>query len=169
MSAWRAPAPAGITLRAPGTPRPAGTPGGSARLAAAALTAASVLAHVQMLSDGGHGWVLGLVLAVMAVSCAGCAVHSILRPGCRGPLVLIGMSITMALAHAVMALGVPGGMGMHAIHHGGSHLAAVGTSGADHGPLMLLVIVLELAVAWLAAYAVHRARTGAAVRGRMPA
>ncbi|GAA1355495.1 hypothetical protein GCM10009596_02810 [Arthrobacter rhombi] len=137
--------------------------------AAAGLTAASVVLHVLMVVDGGHGAALGIVLAVMAVSCAGCAVHSVLRPGCRGSLALVGMSITMALAHAVIALGVPGGMGIHAVHDGGSHLRGAGAAGAEHGQLMLLVIGVELAVAWLAAYAVHRARAGAGVRGRMRA
>lgn len=165
------PAPAAIAIAVPplGTSRPAATPGRWAGFTAAGLTAASVVLHVLMVVDGGHGAALGIVLAVMAASCAGCAVHSVLRPGCRGSLALVGMSITMALDHAVMALGVPGGMGRHSQHDGGSHLTVAGTAGADHGQLMLLVIGVELAVAWLAAYAVHRARAGTGIRGRMRA
>ncbi|MBM6622410.1 hypothetical protein JTF08_12390 [Micrococcaceae bacterium RIT802] len=178
MSASVLPARVPATVRVPSPARPAGRatpgrvglPGRTAGLAAAVLTAASLVVHVVMIAGGGHGVALGILLAAMALSCAGCAAHAALRPGCRGSLALVGMSIGMALLHAVMALGLPGGPGMHAMHDGGSHLAGsgAGPAGAGHAGLMLLVIVLELAVAWFAAYGVHRARSGAA-RGRMRA
>lgn len=170
----RVPSPAGSLVPALPAGRATrgrvGLPGRTAGVAAAVLTAASLVVHVVMIAGGGHGVALGLLLAVMALSCAGCGAHAVLRPGCRGSLALVGMSIGMALLHAVMALGLPGGPGMHAMHDGGSHLADSGSgpAGAGQAGLMLLVIVLELAVAWLAAYGVHRAR-GDATRGRMRA
>jgi len=137
---------------------------------AACLTLGSLALHVAMLASGGHGLVLGLVLAVMALACAGCAAHAVLRPGCRGSLVLAGMSIGMALVHAVLVLGLPGGAGMHGMHDGGAHPSGAGADGAGagsvHADLMLAVVGLELAVAWLTGLSVHRVR--AASRGRMP-
>lgn len=163
--------PAGYRIASPAAGRsghrPAPAPGRCTTLAAAVLTATSVVVHVLMIAGGGHGAAVGILLALMALSCAWCAVHAVLRPGCRGSLALVGMSISMALAHAVMALGIPGGPGLHAMHDGGTHLVGAGAAaGAGHGQLMLVVIVLELGVAWLAAYGVHRARARTA-RGRM--
>lgn len=150
---------AGITAKqAPMPALPVPVPGRWAGAGAACLTLGSLALHVVMLVSGGHGLFLGLVLAVMALACAGCAAHAVLRPGCRGALGLLGMSIGMALVHAVLVLGLPGGAGMQGMHDGGA--------GSMHADLMLAVVGVELAVAWLVGLSIHRVR--AATRGRMP-
>lgn len=144
-----------------------------AAYAAASLTAVSFVAHLFMLFAGGHGPLLAVALAAMALSCAWCAVHGCLRPSGRGLAMLMGMSLAMALLHAVLVLGPPGGVGMHAMH-GGAHASGAG-SGDE---LMLAIVGLELAIAWLAGLAIRYGRpvrsTGrdvadrGVVRERMP-
>lgn len=121
--------------------------------AAASLTAVSVAAHVLMLSTHGHGPVLAVVLIGMTLACAWCAVHGFLRPSGHGPALLMSMSLVMALLHAVLALGPPGGAGMHAMHDGSP---PSGTGSGDG--LMLAIIGLELAIAWLAGVAIRCGR-----------
>src|SRR6185312_4017796 len=94
--------PAPVLARPVPVPAPHRVPaaGRWAGAGAACLTLGSLALHVVMLASGGHGLVLGLLLAVMALACTGCAAHAVLRPGCRGSLALAGMSIGMALVHA---------------------------------------------------------------------
>ncbi|HXD28632.1 MAG TPA: hypothetical protein VN621_07705 [Arthrobacter sp.] len=164
--------PAPVLARPVPVPAPHRVPaaGRWAGAGAACLTLGSLALHVVMLASGGHGLVLGLLLAVMALACTGCAAHAVLRPGCRGSLALAGMSIGMALVHAVLVLGLPGGAGMHGMNDGGAHPsgagAGAGGAGSMHADLMLAVVGLELAVAWLTGLSMHRVRT--ASHGKMP-
>ena len=113
----------------------------------------SVALHGQMAVAGTHGAGWAVVMGVMAALCLSCLV-ALGRSGDLGRTVrmTMGMALAMALAHTLMIplLGGSGGHSAHA-HHGGvpAGAAEAAAPGAGHGG-MLLVVVVELAVAALA-------------------
>lgn len=121
--------------------------------AATSLTAVSVAAHVLMLFTHGHMPVLAVVLVAMTLACAWCAVHGFLHRSGHGMALLMGMSLAMALLHAVLVFGPPGGSGMHTMH-GGSPPSITGSGDG----LMLAIVALELAIAWSAGLAIRCGR-----------
>lgn len=114
-------------------------------------SALAVVAHVWMAVTMRHSGFLALAMAVMALTCLPCTV-ALWRGGRAGALrMLIGASAAMAVVHLAIVTGQPG----HA-HGGHSHAAS---TGADLHPdagaaamSMLLLVVLELCVAYAAAH-----------------
>lgn len=109
-------------------------------------------AHVWMLAVHGHGPWLSVLLLAMTVLCLKCAAGAWFRAGISELGPIMGMSLGMAVLHAALALGLPGGTGGHG--HGAS---GFGAANAAAGP-MLGIVVLELAVAFAAAWALRAGR-----------
>ncbi|WP_329862189.1 hypothetical protein [Zafaria sp. J156] len=145
--------------------RPEGAAGSAgarwAACAAAVLAVAAAAFHLRAAFTHGHGVVFAAALTAMALACVGCAVLEWLRPSCRTGRLLMSMALGMALAHAALALGVPGLGGSHAVHGGGAGGGAVADASAP-GADMLGLAGLELALAWTAAWSLRSARRPAA-------
>lgn len=133
----------------------------------AAVALGSVGAHAWMAWEHrGVPWEAALML-LMAAACLPCAVSVWRRGHERAVQLLFGMALAMVAVHAVLLL-APGSMAGHG--HGGMGamdsmasmpaMADGGLAGAVPQPAsMLYIVVLELAVAMLAAWVMRRSRT----------
>ncbi|OMH34101.1 hypothetical protein [Tersicoccus sp. Bi-70] len=125
------------------------------RRGAVGLAALGVLAHAALLAAGGHAPVVAVVLALMTLGCARCAATAWRSPGPQALGTVIGMSLAMAVAYVVLALGP-----VHLAHHG----AAGGVSGTPAAvalpgsAAMLAVAALDVVIAWVAALALRVSR-----------
>ena len=126
-----------------------------------------VIAHIWVLFDQDHGVAMTVVLAVMTLVCAGCAVEVAVVPSRRGLRVILGMSWVMIALHLGMLLGLGSGGSGHA-HHG----APVTVPGGAVAPVdlaMLAIIAVEFLVATCCAIALRQrspiGRTGARLAG----
>ncbi len=103
-------------------------------------------------------------MLLMAAACLPCAVSVWRRGHERAVQLLFGMALAMVAVHAVLLL-APGSMAGHG-HGGMGDMASLpamadgGLAGAVSQPAsMLYIVVLELAVAMLAAWVMRRSRT----------
>lgn len=124
----------------------------------ASLAAASVLAHLWMLSVHAHGAGLTVLMIAMTLWCAWCAVEAVLRPTSHCLQRLLVMSLAMAAVHTIMIIGLPGaGSGGHAHHHATYDAApAAITAASDHAQAMLMIIAVEFLVAGACALSLRR-------------
>ncbi|KAE8765774.1 hypothetical protein [Georgenia thermotolerans] len=120
-------------------------------------SALAVVAHIGMAVTMRHDGLLAPAMVAMALMCLPCTV-ALWRGGQAGALrMLIGASAAMALVHLALVTGLPG----HA-HGGHRHAAPVAADlhpEAGSGAMsMLLLIALELCVAYAAAHLLRSLR-----------
>ncbi|GAA4368180.1 hypothetical protein GCM10023166_14880 [Paeniglutamicibacter cryotolerans] len=128
-------------------------PGRAGNRGVAVLVLVAASAHVWMLAVHDHGPWLSVLLLAMTALCLKCAAGAWFKPGVSELGPIMGMSLGMAVLHAALALGVPGGTGGH--DHAAAGYGAANTAAG----LMLGIVVLELAVAFAAALALRAGRT----------
>lgn len=119
----------------------------------AAVTAASCLAHLWLVTGNQHGIWLNLLMLAMVAVCLPCAVHIWQHGRAAALRRVMASALAMTGVHAVLLLGA-GAQG-HMVHAAAPASAGAATSGAG---AMLAVIAVELATAMLAATLLARLR-----------
>ncbi|MCT9870420.1 hypothetical protein [Paenarthrobacter aurescens] len=119
--------------------------------ATAAAACAGIAAHVAMVSSGGWMMAMGLCMALVCIPCAWTMWRA---PSLRTARMLVGMSLAMAVLHAVLIMGVAAPVN-HV--HGVVPLTDVAAAHSSHVAPALAVIVADFVTAWLAAAWLRRA------------
>lgn len=143
----------------------AGTPSGDHPRTgrwAAVPAGVGVAGHVWLLASHPHGAPLTVLLAAMTLWCAWCTVEAWQAPTPRRLSVLLGMAVAMVAVHTAMVLAPSAGAGGHAHHGAGAPpVGAVAPGALETTAPMLLIIAVELGVAFACALALRQRRARA--------
>lgn len=119
----------------------------------AAVALGSVAAHVWMAFGHAHAWWQSAAMLLMAAYCLPCALALWRRAAAHPAAMLLWSAAGMAGLHLVLLAAAAQPAGVHGHYAAGPVHAAAGGAGP-----MLAIIVLELAVAVLAASWLRRLR-----------
>ena len=120
----------------------------------------AVVAHVWLLASHQHGALLTVLLVAMTFWCARCTVETWQAPTSRRLNVLLGMAVAMVAVHTAMVVAPSAGTGGHAHHGTGAPPVGAMPPGVLEGTTpMLMIIAVELGVAFACALALRRQRS----------